>query len=175
MKDRKLVVSFPGLRGCEIPLLYFTAKHYEDRGYEKRFISWPPGETDPDALLACALRQISQLDLRVYKSVIFVGKSIGTVIACRVKERLRAAITLILFTPLPETLPYLYGGNDILFIAAGDKDRYLDAEILRKLCGREGIECHIEPAVGHRMEVPGNLKHNLEIVYRVVSRIGGNI
>lgn len=38
---KKIVISFPGGRGSEIPLLYFTAKHYEDLGYEKRFINHP--------------------------------------------------------------------------------------------------------------------------------------
>ena len=33
--NKKIVLSFPGSRGSEIPLLYFAAKHYEDLGYEK--------------------------------------------------------------------------------------------------------------------------------------------
>lgn len=31
---KKIVISFPSGRGSEIPLLYFSAKHYEDLGYE---------------------------------------------------------------------------------------------------------------------------------------------
>ena len=46
--NKKIVLSFPGSRGSEIPLLYFAAKHYEDLGYEKVFVNNPiiqfPGE-----------------------------------------------------------------------------------------------------------------------------------
>ena len=39
--NKKIVLSFPGRRGSEIPLLYFAAKHYEDLGYEKVFVNNP--------------------------------------------------------------------------------------------------------------------------------------
>lgn len=39
--NKKIVLSFPGNRGSEIPLLYFAAKHYEDLGYEKVFVNNP--------------------------------------------------------------------------------------------------------------------------------------
>ena len=38
---KKIVVSYPGGRGYGIPLLYFLAKVYEDKGYEKFLISHP--------------------------------------------------------------------------------------------------------------------------------------
>ena len=42
---KNIVISFPGGRGYEIPLLYFGSKHFENLGYEKLFISYPePGE-----------------------------------------------------------------------------------------------------------------------------------
>lgn len=39
--NKKIVISFPGGRGAEIPLLYFCAKKYEDMGYEKVFVNHP--------------------------------------------------------------------------------------------------------------------------------------
>lgn len=42
--SKKLVVSFPGGRGYEVPLLYFAAKYFEDRDYEKLFIQNQPLE-----------------------------------------------------------------------------------------------------------------------------------
>ncbi|MBQ2882778.1 MAG: hypothetical protein IJE43_03245 [Alphaproteobacteria bacterium] len=41
---KKVVISFPGGRGYEIPVLYFGAKYYEDQGYEKVFIRHPRNE-----------------------------------------------------------------------------------------------------------------------------------
>lgn len=88
---KKIVVSFPGGRGAEIPLLYFGAKHYEDMGYEKVFISNPSfGEVDDDALVEILLenakKRIEELNLNEYEEIVFIGKSIGTVVACKTKE-----------------------------------------------------------------------------------------
>ena len=41
---KNIVISFPGGRGYEIPVLYFGAKYYEDQGYEKVFIRHPRNE-----------------------------------------------------------------------------------------------------------------------------------
>ena len=56
---KKIVVSFPGGRGYEIPLLYFLAKVYEDKGYEKFLISHPGyGDYEYSELLLNAEKKI---------------------------------------------------------------------------------------------------------------------
>lgn len=106
-----------------------------------------------------------------YDDIVFIAKSIGTVVACTIKEEYNIPASLILFTPLNETLPYINCKNDILLIAAGDKDRYLDSKILSNQCEKESIACYIEPNVGHRMEVVGDLNRNLDIISNVINRI----
>ena len=170
---KKIVISFPGARGCEIPLLYFGAKHFEDRGYEKRFISYPAKrEITLENVLNNALVNLQGIDWNEYDDVVFVAKSLGTVVSCMVKEMLGIPAKLILFTPLEETLTYIRKDNDVLLAAMGDEDPYLAAPRLLELCEREGIEVHIETGVGHRMEVADDLRRNLEIVCRVVSSLG---
>lgn len=170
---KKIVVSFPGARGCEIPLLYFGAKHFEDLGYEKRFIHYPSNrEITLENVLNNALEMLRDIDWSEYEDIVFVAKSLGTVVSCMVKERLEIPARLILFTPLEETLPYIRKENAVLLTAMGDRDHYLAAPRLTALCEREGITCHIEPGIGHRMEVLNDLRRNLEIVYRVVLHLG---
>lgn len=169
---KKIVISFPGGRGSEIPLLYFAAKHYEDLGYEKKFISHPAcGEERLEILLDNAEKIIQSMDLERYEDIVFVAKSIGTIVACRLKEKYNIPASLVLLTPLEDTLPYINSQNNIILVATGTKDRYLQTEILKDLCVEEKINCYIESGVGHRMEVLGDLKRNLEIVYNVVRRI----
>lgn len=127
---KKIVISFPGGRGYEIPVLYFGAKYYED--------------------------------------IVFIAKSIGTIVACQIKEKYHIPATLILFTPLNETLPYIHSKNDIKLVAVGDKDRYIDVEMLQKVCDNGRVLCHIEHGVGHRMEVLGDLDKNLDIISNVI-------
>ena len=166
---KKIVVSFPGARGCEIPLLYFSAKYFEDMGYEKRFIGYPLNrEITLENVLNNALEMLRDIDWDEYEDIVFVAKSLGTVVSCMVKESLRIPARLILLTPLEETLPYIRRENAVLLTAMGDRDHYLAAPRLTELCEQEGITYHIEPGIGHRMEVPNDLRRNLEIVYRVI-------
>lgn len=169
---KKIVVSFPGVRGCEIPLLYLGSKHFEDLGYEKLFISHPDSdEIGPEILYENAEKIIRSIAFEEYENIVFIAKSMGTVTACKIKEKYKIPASLILFTPLNETLPYITDKNDILLISAGENDRYLDSKILRELCEKENIKCYIEPGVGHRMEVKDDLKRNLEIIFNVISKI----
>ena len=58
---KKIVISFPGGRGYEIPVLYFGAKYYEDQGYEKVFICHPKNEAcEFDVLLDNADNDVVQ-------------------------------------------------------------------------------------------------------------------
>lgn len=169
---KKIVISFPGSRGCEIPLLYFASKHFEDLGYEKLFINYPNvGESNVDTLLESTEKTLQTIDFAEYESIVFAAKSIGTVVACKMKEKYRLPASLILFTPIEQTLPYMNKEDDILLVAAGDNDRFLDTNTLSEQCEREHINYYIEPNVGHRMEVKGDLKRNLEVVYNVISKI----
>lgn len=169
---KKIVISFPGSRGYEIPLLYFASKHYEDLGYEKLFINYPvSGESNVETLLESTEKILQSIDFNEYESIVFAAKSIGTVVACKIKEKYEIPAALILFTPLNETLPYIHNKNDILLIAAGDNDRHLDSKILSEKCKKERINYYIEPNVGHRMEVKGDLPRNLKVIANVLTQI----
>ena len=169
---KKIVISFPGTRGCEIPLLYFASKHFEDLGYEKLFINYPTiGESNVEVLLESTEKILQTINFAEYESIVFAAKSIGTVVACKIKEKYKIPASLILFTPIEKTLPYMNKKNHILLVTAGDDDRFLDTNTLREQCEREHINYYIELNVGHRMEVIGDLKRNLEVVYNVISKI----
>ena len=167
--SKNIVVSFPGSRGNEIPLLYYSAKFYEDQGYEKVFVNHPtPGENRLDILIEHAEHVLSHMDWAAYDHIVFTAKSLGTLVACRFKERYHIPASMILFTPLPDTLDYIHKANNVLLVAAGDQDKYLDAATLKEHCDSQNILCHIEAGVGHRMEVMNDLHRNLEILQNVL-------
>ena len=169
---KKIVIAFPGARGTEIPLLYFGAKHYEDMGYERRFVSYPRNrEITLKNVLNNALEMLQDLDWNEYEDIVFVAKSLGTVVCCLVKELRNIPAKLVLFTPLEQTLPYIRSDNDVLLVSMGDRDHFLSADRLAQHCENEGIVYHIEEGVGHRMEVPNDLRRNLDVVYHVIDRL----
>jgi hypothetical protein len=95
----------------------------------------------------------------------------GTVVACKLKEELQIDASLVLFTPLKDTLPYIKSDNRIVLAAAGDNDRFLEWEVLRDHCERENVPYHIEPGVGHAMEVKDDLAKNLQVISNVIGRL----
>ncbi len=166
---KKLVVSFPGGRtGTDVPILYFCAKSFENRGYEKLFIPHAPSADEGFATnLAHAKEILANIDFSKYEDIVFVAKSRGTQIACMLKQELHIPAALVLLTPIPETLPYITKDNHIIFVSAGTKDRYLDSTTLQDLCEQEHISYYIEQNVGHRMEVAGNIDRDVEIIGNV--------
>ena len=170
--SRKIVISFPGGRGYEVPLLYFGSKHFEDLGYEKVFVNHPAsGEKNFEALLENAGKVLETIDFSECEDVIFIGKSIGTLVACKIKEQYNIPASLILFTPVEGVLPYINRGNNILLVAAAERDRHWDTKILQDHCGKESIKCYVEPDIGHRMEVVNNLGRNLDVISKVIGQI----
>jgi phosphoglycolate phosphatase len=111
------------------------------------------------------------MDLSEYEKVIFIAKSVGTVISCKIKEELNLKADLILFTPLEQTLPYIRKDNDIILVAAGDQDKFLQSEKLVDRCEAEKVNYYIEKGVGHRMEVTNDLNRCLEVVGNVLGRL----
>ena len=170
--SKRIVVSFPGGRGNEIPLLYFGAKHFEDMGYDKLFINHPiSNDFSLDNVLRNALDTLRNINWAEYEHIVFIAKSLGTIVACNVKELLQIPATLILFTPLEGTVKYINKENDVLFVAMGDKDKYLSSTLLEQHCNDNDIKCHIEQDVGHRMEVMSDLQRNLEIVFNIIRHL----
>lgn len=43
-----------------------------------------------------------------------MGKSMGTVVACKLKEELQIDASLVLLTPLKDTLPYIKSDNRVV-------------------------------------------------------------
>lgn len=106
--NKKIVISFPGGRGAEIPLLYFCAKKYEDMGYEKVFVNHPlEWDESMEVLFENTDRVIKTINFSEYDEIIFVAKSIGTLVACKIKEKYNVPAKMILLTPLEGTLPYI--------------------------------------------------------------------
>lgn len=164
-----IVLTFPGKRGTEIPLLYFCAKFFEDRGYDKIFVAQPlDGEEDFDRAYSHAKELLEGISFQEYRNIVFVGKSRGSVLACKLKESLKLSATLILLTPLEATLPYMMQDNDILLAVCGSKDRHLSSDLVQKICLRENIPCYIEEGAGHSMEVRADLDRNLKIIRNVM-------
>lgn len=128
MKTLKLI--FPGRRySLDRSLLYFLNKYIEgDTLYFSYNIDLNLSAS-VDLLINEAYEyskeKIKEIDLTKYTEIIFIGKSIGTVVAGKIRELVKLEeAKFIALTPLDETVPYLHQWD---FIVTSDDDRYFSS------------------------------------------------
>ena len=157
---KKLIVLFPGIRySVDMPLLYYARLKYEEKGYESIAINYDN---------SYALNQLENIDFSQYEDIIFVSKSMGTVVAGWLEEKLKIKVRHIYLTPLEATLPYIRKEKDIITVVAGTKDKHINAEELKDYCKKEEINCKLIEGVGHRLEIKNNIERNIDILKEVI-------
>ena len=115
----KIAVLFPGIGyTCDRSLLYYAGKLAASLGYEVVRVPYggfPDGvkgnaEKMYQAFLL-ALGQtesfLSSIDWRSYDDILFIGKSVGTLVAGAYAEKYQVPARLVLFTPVMETFDYI--------------------------------------------------------------------
>ncbi|MHC1748575.1 MAG: hypothetical protein AB9856_09365 [Cellulosilyticaceae bacterium] len=176
MTEKRLVVLFPGGNySVDMPLLYYAEFIYEVRGYESLKVTYG-NSSEKGKAFECwledvqhtVLEQLSQIDFSVYDDIVFVSKSIGTVIAGWIQHTMGIKVRNIYLTPLKETLPYMTKEDQIIIAIAGTTDKYIRSEKLKEHCEKESINLHLIEGVGHRLEMFGDMNKNIEILKEVV-------
>ena len=183
---KKLAVFFPGRRyGVDCPLLYYSDFICKGKGYEGLYMHYAAHrEENPSASIYenienvrnYVLERLRNVSFEQYEDIVFISKSIGTVLASIAQTELQIRVRNVYFTPLEPTLPYLGekrlnqpGENLVL---AGTRDRFLEAERLKELCDRENIRiCQFE-GLGHSMETE-DITGTLEIMGEIIKEVEG--
>lgn len=96
MKEKKLAVIFPGIGyTADKPLLYFSRKIATLHGYDEKIMAYtgfPPKikgdrarmEQSFRIALEQSLEMLKDVDFSEYEDVLFIGKSIGTIVAAKI-------------------------------------------------------------------------------------------
>lgn len=175
MNKKNIVVIFPGTNySTDCPLLYYAGFKYEVKGYERVFVDYKDTlkqqeksiEDRIKELKETVLKELKKYNLAEYEDVVFIAKSLGTEIAGWVKEQLNIHVRNIFLTPIIGTLPYIKGERCI--VIAGTNDRYLNADVLRDHCNREGVYLKQFLNVGHSLEYKDDVVKSIEIIREVV-------
>lgn len=110
MSEKKLAVLFPGIGyHCDKPLLYYAAKLAKGEKYEVLPVPYAgfPEKVrgDADRMRACfeiawseADRMLEPVDWSAYDNILFIGKSIGTVVGSAYAQHKGLAVHSILLT-----------------------------------------------------------------------------
>lgn len=179
---KKLAVIFPGVGyTCEKPLLYYTASAAADKNYEivrldygqdiHTFRGRTPLELEPVTNLALkrSLRQLQNIPFQDYDKIIFISKSIGTVIASEVQKQfgLTGRVRHFLLTPIPATMPYLKQADGVFF--SGTADPYIPEKTVRQAARLHPSKTGgIFEGCNHSLERKGDTMGNLRNLQKVI-------
>ncbi len=173
---KKLAILFPGIGyTCVKPLLYYTGSLAAELGYEvlrldygqdiHTFRGRTPEEMRPIQKLALkrTLDQLEKVPFQEYESLLFISKSIGTVVACKTEIILQLSDKTrhFLMTPIPDTLPYLKDVNGIFLSGTGDP--YISADLVRNAASSWPEKTGgIFEGCNHSLEKPGDIMEGLK-------------
>ena len=165
---KRLAVFFPGI-GYTVdkplvdkPLMYYSRRLAEKHGFEICLLPYSgfPKKVKGDKAkmqesykiaLKQAKEMLSDIDFEDYDDILFVGKSIGTIVAAKIasKSSVQEPIRFIFYTPLEET--FSFPVQDAI-VFTGSADPWVDAGRIPALCKELGIPCSVIPNANHSLE-----------------------
>lgn len=173
----KLAVFFPGIGyHCDKPLLYYSRKLVQECGYKKTITlsySYDGGNIRGneekmqqvfEILYAQAEKSLSAIDFNKYDEILFISKSVGTIIASAYAEKHNLKCRQILYTPLEYTYDYKHD-NAIAFI--GTSDPWSIVPEVQELSQKQKVPIYIYENTNHSLETEDTLE-NLKILQDVM-------
>lgn len=166
----KLAVFFPGIGyHCDKPLLYYSEKIARQYRYETIRISYTGLSKEMEEAFAGALSQTEKCLEGVvwsqYEDILFVSKSIGTIVACAYAEKYNVSCRNIYYTPLEQT--FLYGPREGIAFH-GTHDPWAQTEMIQLKCRENNLPLHIIEDADHSLEIPDDTARNLSILEDVM-------
>ena len=183
-ETKKLAVVFPGIGYTkDKPLLYYASKLVKSRGYEVIYIEYHnlpakiqgnPEMMKKAAELAFAQteEQLKDVAFTEYEDVIFIGKSIGTVIQAKYAAEQGIKAGQIWYTPVEAT--FSFNSQDVLAFI-GDADPWSDYETVKRLAEAQGVKLYTFEGCNHSLETDDVLENvaRVETVMQMTANYGG--
>lgn len=177
---KKLAVLFPGIGYTnDKPLLYYSRRIAGEHDYEILPIAYSgfPKKVKGDRkrmeksfsiALSQAEQRLAEVDLCSYDDVLFIGKSIGTIVAAKIASESQAKekIRLVLYTPLPDTFSFPFG-KAIVFTGTDDPWVGKEKSPVYWICEEKGIPCTLISYANHSLESHDSFQDMKEL-YRIM-------
>ena len=177
MDKKKIAIILPGMGyKMDKPLLYYSSKIVQGMGYELIFVEYHdlPEKTRGDVSKAKSAadiayeqteEQLAGVEFSEYEDVLFIGKSIGTIIAAKYVHEHDTDARQIWYTPLEATFKF-DSKNAIAFF--GEADQWSDLNSVKKIAEEQGVKLWTYPECNHSLESPDIIK-NIEYMKDVMS------
>ena len=158
---KKIACLFPGIGyTCDKPLLYYSWKLLKGMGWEivpVQYSGLPSGvKGNPEKMrqashmaLKQADKQLRDIDWAEYSEVLFIGKSVGTMLCAAYAKQNHLKCRQILFTPLEDTFQFV-DQNAIAF--HGTADPWADTKTIVAACRDLNIPLYLTENANHSLE-----------------------
>ena len=174
--SKKIACLFPGIGyTCDKPLLYYSWKLLKGMGWEivpVQYSGFPDKvKGDPEKMKLCAetaLEQaekiLSDIDWKAYGEILFIGKSVGTVVCSAYAVSHGIGCRRILFTPVEATFGFDCG-EAIAF--HGTADPWAETKVIREKCKELGIPLYETEGANHSLET-GDVEKDIKEIRKVM-------
>lgn len=168
----KIACLFPGIGyTCDKPLLYYSRKVLASLDWDVVPVvygGFPSGvkgnEKKMKQCAETALEQAEELLREInwsrYDSVLFVSKSVGTVVAGAYAAKHHISCRHVLFTPVEAS--FSFGVKDAIAFH-GTSDPWANSDAVRNACRDAGIPLYITENANHSLET-GNIDSDLDTI-----------
>lgn len=176
----KVAVLFPGIGyTCDKPLLYYASKLAVKHGYEVipvNYKNFPKGvkgnRSKMEESFRTALEQSEEILKDVkwdqYEEILFISKSVGTIVAAAYRKQHGIPARSISFTPLKDTFMFAEG-EGIMF--HGTADPWVDkSEDIIAGCGKLGQKLYLIEDTNHSLEM-GDMETDLKNMAFVMKKV----
>jgi len=176
---KKIACLFPGIGyTCDKPLLYYSWKLLKGLGWEivpVQYSGFPSGvKGNAEKMRQCAHMALEQaeellhgMDWDEYEEILFIGKSVGTVVCAAYAKRHGLKCRQILFTPVEDTFRFAEG-NAVVF--HGTADPWADTKAIEQGCRRLKLPLYKTENANHSLET-GNVDADIKEMRKVMKTV----
>lgn len=193
---KKIAVFFPGLGySTERPLLYYSKKMLKSYDYEIVELDYAAKVSDEitkeirsnltnpktvrtavmkymTAALSFCEKQLCDVDFSSCERIIFVSKSIGSVVSAVFAEKHKLSVSQILFTPLEQAFQFAKEIDGIAF--SGMSDPVAHCDLVREACEEHQVPFYGVPEGNHSLET-GNVQVDVKNLSWIMENVDGYI
>lgn len=172
---KKLVIIFPGAGyGLDCPLLYYADFVYETKGFDRVHMNYQSILSNAELSIEnklvkvreYVLEQVKDVNFEVYDEIVFLSKSIGSVEAGILAERLGIKVTQVFITPIEEAISYCDKDS---YVVVGTRDKAY--QIYKEHCDTNKIEALYINDADHSLEIEGQPYQSIDVLKNVMKFI----
>ena len=172
---KKLIVIFPGAGyGLDSPLLYYADFLYETNGYDRIHMDYQNILSNRELSLENKIamireyvyEQVKDVDFTAYNEVVFLSKSIGSVEAGILAEKLGVNVIQIFITPIEEAISYCKTNS---YVVIGTDDKAY--QTYKEYCDANSIKALFVEGANHSLEVEGQPYQSMDILKTIMQFI----